>query len=445
MGRTKTNSGARWLLAALLCALCVAQFATGISRATRDDSTLVSTNTVEGRLAVFDDAWETIEDRYYDPNFHGVDWQAKRTALRPIAARAANPQEFYEVLRQMIASLRDAHTRVYSPDEKFDWWNPRFVTVGLTVREIEGEATVIYVEPGTAASRTDIRPGDVIVNVDGVPVAEFISERMRNSGLVDDFNTRYRTVATLFDGPAGTSVKVGWTTRSGKQKSAVLQRFWTQRQLGFSNQRKGNIAVLRIDAFTQSVAIEFSKALPDVLNGAEGIVLDLRANGGGDAEAMADVASLFLDEGTNLGKFADRSGASFELQTFSKRLWRNRESSPTKLPIVVLTSENTSSAAEILVAALQSKRRAYVIGTGTCGCVLAIRSRHALPDGGVLDVSEFDYKTADGLRLEGAGIKPDRLIVPTRADVYSRYDRPFDLAKDLLDKKPLTGFTGFSR
>ncbi|HEX6719539.1 MAG TPA: S41 family peptidase, partial [Pyrinomonadaceae bacterium] len=189
-----------------------------------------------------------------------------------------------------------------------------------------------------------------------------------------------------------------------------------------------------IDAFTQSVASEFAKALPDVLDGAEGIVLDLRANGGGDAEAMADVASLFLDEGTNLGKFADRSGASFELQTFSRRLWHNIASPPIKLPLVVLTSENTSSAAEILAAALQAKGRAQVIGSGTCGCVLAIRNRHALPDGGVLDVSEFDYRTAGGVRLEGTGIKPDRLILLTRADIYSRRDSALDLARDLLIK-----------
>jgi carboxyl-terminal processing protease len=173
--------------------------------------------------------------------------------------------------------------------------------------------------------------------------------------------------------------------------------------------------------------------LPQVLEGAEGIILDLRANGGGDAEAMADVASLFLDDGTNLGKFADRSGASFELQTFSKRLWRISGLLPTKLPLVVLTSENTSSAAEILVAALQAKRRARVIGTVTCGCVLAIRNRHALPDGGVLDVSEFDYRTAGGVRLEGVGVKPDKVTHLTRADIYSRHDRALDLAKDLLN------------
>jgi carboxyl-terminal processing protease len=215
----------------------------------------------------------------------------------------------------------------------------------------------------------------------------------------------------------------------------VLQRYWSQRNLGFNNQRKGKIAILRIDAFTQSVAQEFAKNLPEILEGAGGIILDLRGNGGGDAEAMADVASLFLDEGTNLGKFADRSGASFELQTFPKRLWRSTALAQIKLPLVVLTSENTSSAAEILAAALQAKRRAQVIGSGTCGCVLAIRNRHALPDGGVLDVSEFDYKTAGGVRLEGAGVKPDTVSAQTRADIYSRHDRALERALAYLDKR----------
>jgi len=434
MGRT--NIKARYVVGILyfvLCALCVPQFAIGVARASRDDSSLVSTATVEGRLAVFDDVWETIEDHYYDPKFHGIDWQAKRALFRPAAARAGSSHEFYELLRQMIASLRDAHTRVYSPDEKFDWWNPRFVTVGLTMREVEGVPTVIYIEPGSPASRTDLRVGDAIVSIDDIPVAEFINRRLEASGLAHDPEARFRAVTSLFDGQPGTTVKVGWTSRNGKHKSAVLQRYWTQRLLGFNNQRKGNIAILRLDAFTQTVALDFSKSLPEVLDGAQGIVLDLRFNGGGDAEAMADVASLFLEDGINLGKFADRSGASFELQTFSKRLWRIPRMSSIKLPLVVLTSESTSSAAEILVAALQAKQRARVIGTETCGCVLAIRNRHALPDGGVLDVSEFDYRTAAGVRLEGSGIKPDTLMKLTRADIYSRRDAALELAKEILD------------
>jgi carboxyl-terminal processing protease len=401
----------------------------------RDDPPIVSTATVEGRLAVFDDVWETIQTRYYDRSHNGVDWRAKRNAFRPAAAKANSAFELYEVLRQMIRSLKDAHTRVYSPDEKFDWWNPRYVTVGLTVREIEGAPIVVQVESGSAAARTEIRPGDEIVRVDDEPVEEFISTRLANFGSRIDGPARYRAVASLFDGQPGTSVKIDWTTRDRKSKSAVLPRYWTQRALSFSSQRKGKTAILRIDAFTQSVAQEFSKALPEALDGANSIVLDLRYNGGGDAEAMADIASLFLDDGINLGKFADRSGASFELQTYSKRLWRVPQLTRIKLPLVVLTSESTSSASEIMVAALQMKNRARVIGSGTCGCVLAIRNRHPLPDGGVLDVSEFDYRTATGVRLEGRGIKPDRTITPTRNDIYSRRDAALEVARHVLNNR----------
>lgn len=433
MNRSSRNSfKAPLLILAVLC-LFLAQLALPVSHAARtDDAPLVSTATPEGRLAVFDDIWETIEDHYYDPAFNGVDWQAKRALFRPAAAKASSTHEFYELMRQMIASLRDAHTRVYSPDEKFDWWNPRFVTVGLAVREVEGVPVVIQVDPSSAAARTDIRPGDAIMSINGVAAAEFIKQRLESLSASADERARYRAIAGLFDGPQGSSVTVGWATRDGKLKSAVLQRYVSQRQLGFTIQRKGKLAVLRIDAFTQTLALDFSKALPSALDGADGIVLDLRANGGGDAEAMADVASLFLDDGINLGKFADRSGASFELQTYSKRLWRVPQLSQIKLPLVVLTGESTSSAAEIMAAALQAKSRARVIGTVTCGCVLAIRNRHALPDGGLLDVSEFDYRTAGGVRLQDRGITPDESTPLTRSDIYSRRDPAFAAAKRFL-------------
>jgi carboxyl-terminal processing protease len=229
-------------------------------------------------------------------------------------------------------------------------------------------------------------------------------------------------------------VQIAWSTRDGKTKSAVLQRYWSQRQLGFSMQKKAKLAILRLDAFTQSLALDFSKALPTALEDAEAVVLDLRSNGGGDAEAMADVASLFLADGINLGRFADRSGAAFELQTYSKRIWRVPQLAQIKLPLVVLTGESTSSAAEIMVAALQAGRRARVIGASTCGCVLAIRTRHGLPDGGLLDVSEFDYRTAGGERLQDRGVVPDQTIRLARSDIYSRRDPAFDAAKKFLDQ-----------
>jgi carboxyl-terminal processing protease len=88
-----------------------------------------------------------------------------------------------------------------------------------------------------------------------------------------------------------------------------------------------------------------------------------------------------------------------------------------------------------MVAVLQAKGRARVIGTGTCGCVLAIRNRHGLPDGGLLDVSEFDYRTPNGVRLQDRGITPDQITSLKRSDLYARRDPTLEAAKRFLERQ----------
>ncbi|HEY6806318.1 MAG TPA: S41 family peptidase [Pyrinomonadaceae bacterium] len=399
----------------------------------RDDAAVVSTSTLEGRMAVFDDVWDTIQQRYYDRHFNGIDWLESRKTFRGAAAEANTTREFYDVVRKMLLPLHDAHTRVYSPEEKFDWWNPRFITLGFTIREVEGTPTVVQVDKTSEAAKNGIRPGDVLINIDNTPAKEFIKQKLQKPGLASDASTRFRAVANALEGPAGSTVNVDWQSKDGKVKSATFTRFWNQRQLGFSNQRANELTIIKIDAFTQSLALEFTKALPGMIEGARGIILDLRSNGGGDAEAMADVVSPFLEDGSGLGRFVDRSGGSFELHSYLRKLWPS--AGAIDLPIVVLTSESTASAAEIMAAALQTKRSARVIGSVSCGCVLAIRNRHALPDGGILDVSEFDYRTSEGVRLEGRGITPDQITSLRRDDLYAGRDRTLEIAKAYLKEK----------
>jgi C-terminal processing protease CtpA/Prc len=67
--------------------------------------------------------------------------------------------------------------------------------------------------------------------------------------------------------------------------------------------------------------------------------------------------------------------------------------------------------------------------------VLAIRHRHALPDGGMLDVSEMDYQTPTGQRLERQGIKPDHVVTVGRMDLYAERDRAMEIAISELKKR----------
>lgn len=394
-----------------------------------------STLTREAKLAVFDDAWATIDQRYYDKNFQGIDWELQRVTYRTAAADAPSSHELYAVLRRMIAALNDSHTRVFSPDEKFDWWKPRFITIGISIKEVGGLPTVVTVEPGSAPAREGLRMGDVIESVDGTPALSLLKKRQEGDLAAKGGSSRARTVAALFSGLPDTYVEVSWRTRAGKIKKSRFQRYWQQRELGIRSRRNGNIAVVEMDAFTKPIATAFAGTLREDFRNVDGIILDLRNNGGGEAEAMTDVASAFLKAGLELGRFTDRFGSSFTLSTRRRSPLMAFRIEETDVPVLVLASERTSSAAEILVAALQSAGRARVIGNDTCGCVLAIRHRHSLPDGGLLDVSEMDFQTPAGRRIEKNGIKPDQTISLEREDLYARRDRAMEFAVAELKRR----------
>lgn len=398
------------------------------------ESGFVSTTTREGRLAVFDDAWSSINERYYDGRFNGLDWDAQRIAFRSLAAEANSSGEFYAVLRQMIASLNDSHTRVFSPEEKFDWWRPRFVTPGIAVREVDGLPIVVEVERDSQPERAGVRSGDVIETVNGESALSLINGRLPGSPSLLNASSRYRAFATVLEGASGSSVEIRWRKKNGDEKSARFQRHWQQRELGLRVRRERQLAIIKIDAFTRPITADFASAFKQKIAGARGVILDLRNNGGGEAEAMTDVASAFLRAGIGLGQFTARDGSGFTIATHSKSPFVPEPIAQNNLPLIVLTSERTASAAEILIAALKSSNRAMVIGAETCGCVLAIRTRHLLPDGGLLDISELDYRTATGERLEKHGIKPDETVAVERNDLYSGRDRVMERAVSKLSR-----------
>ena len=395
----------------------------------KGESAAVSTSTREGRLVVSDDAWSAINQRYYEPGFNGLDWSAQRTTFRSLAAAANSSEELYSVLRRMIAPLNDPHTRVFTPEEKFDWWRPRFVTTGIAIREVDGLPTVVEVERDSVPQRAGVRAGDLIETVNGDPAMSLINARLTNSLSFVSASSRYRTFATLLEGLPGTSVEIRWRRKNGSERSAQFQRYWQQRDLGLRIHReKGGLAVIEIDGFTKQIAANFTRVVREKLAGVHGLILDLRSNGGGDTEAMTDVASAFLRVGFGLGQFTGRDGAGFTISTRSRSPLMTEQITQTLLPVIVLTSERTASAAEIFIAALKASKRARVIGTVTCGCVLAVRTPHELPDGGLLDISELDYRTPAGDRLERNGIKPDQTVTIQRNDLYSGRDRAIELA-----------------
>lgn len=393
----------------------------------------------EKRLSVFDDVWRSVRDLYYDPTLHKLNWTALRDEYRPLAAATSSNRAFYTVMRRLLSRLGDSHTRIYAPDEPSDWQHQRYLTLGLTVREIEGRIAIAAVEPHSEAARVGVRTGDLLLGVNGQnPAALAARLEHEEIGASLSATTRFQAVARLLDGAHDEPLLLTFAGRDGREHSARLFRYERERAGRLLLRRAaGRVWVASFDIFTPNVSAEFARALRSKnLRAARGLVFDLRNNGGGEAEAMAEMISALLPDGESLGEFTDRANRTYLApHTRGALLF-----SPEMLvryagPLVVLTSAKTASAAEIFVAALKERNRAHVIGAHTCGCVLGVRRHHNLPDGGTLDVSETNYLTARGQRLEGVGIAPDENVTVTLSDLRDRRDRTLERAIEWLEQQ----------
>jgi carboxyl-terminal processing protease len=439
-GRRKTSKlqFLRTLIAlGVFACLTLATQGTGTAQSNDGNASTETASARAGHLRVFDEVWENIRARYYDPSLRGVDWDALRAKFRPGAEAARTQGELYTVLRRMIARLHDPHTRVFAPGESFDWRSPRFIAVGVSVRELGGELIVTKVEEDSEAARAGVRAGDSVLGVDGEPVTAIISRRMEEQAAEAPATARFLAVAKLFDGPRDSFVTVTFRGVGARERSVRLRREIHARTPVLKVRRAaGGVGVVWFNIFTPEIAAQFVRALRSELKDTHSLVVDLRDNGGGEAEAMADIASVFLPPGKSLGLFTDRAGR-VRLEPHTRTTLLSTADAPSNFrgPVVVLTGARTASASEVFVAALKEAGRASVVGERSCGCVLGIRRRHMLPDGGILDISEMDYRTARGARLEGAGLEPDEQITPTRRDLQTGRDAAMERAVEILRMK----------
>src|SRR5579859_3613213 len=111
------------------------------------------------RERAFDFVWETIERRYYDPTYHGVDWRAVGERYRPLALAAPDDEAFWDVLDRMTGELRDAHTRVESPLSVELRKHEESVTFGFSFAPLGGKLVVTSVFVDSDAWWAGVRSG----------------------------------------------------------------------------------------------------------------------------------------------------------------------------------------------------------------------------------------------------------------------------------------------
>jgi carboxyl-terminal processing protease len=369
-----------WVLVALLPILLVAGIWLGghpgdLPGPVRD--TLVADS--QGRL--YDEALGIIERDYYRPvNENGL---------------------LDTSLDSAVASLHDRFSNYFSPKDYQDFSDSTdgaFTGVGMTVEKDPAGLKIISVFANSPAKRGGLRPGDTITGVNGHSLQGSSS---------DEATTRIK-------GPEGSSVTL--TLRhDGAERTVNLQRQRVEIPVVQSSMKRAGgqkVAYVRLSSFTSGAHAAVGGAVRRLLGqGAKGVVLDLRDNGGGLLNEAVLISSIFIPDGT----IVSTRGRARPEHTYDA----TGGAISGKIPVTVLVNRQTASASEIVTGSLQDRHRATVVGTRTFGKGV-FQEVERLSNGGALDITVGEYFLPSGRNLGGGGVKPGSGITP---DVQAR-DNP---------------------
>jgi carboxyl-terminal processing protease len=287
--------------------------------------------------------------------------------------------------------------------------NGTFSGVGMTVGEVgERGLRIGSVFNNSPADRAGFEAGDVIVSVDGESIIGEGSD----------------LVVAKIKGPEGTEVTLGVRKGGkGEAREVTLTREEITVPVTSTQVREVDgrtLGYVRLTTFSDGASVALRRAVERVLSkGAEGVVLDLRANGGGLLPEAVLTSSIFIPEGDVVVKTSSR--------TQGDEVYRAQGDSIDPPPMVVLVNRDTASAAEILAAALQTSNDDPVVGTRTFGKGV-FQQVIDLDNGGALDLTVGEFLTAEGVSLAGKGLKPD-VVAPERprAERDVQLDRAFEV------------------
>ncbi len=403
------------------CALILAVFVVPLAQSQ-------SSLSVKERKEVFEYVWTVVQEKYYDTKTNGVDWKSVRNRYKERIETAPSDAAFYHLLQTMTGELHDAHTRVRDPYKRYLFDRLETVTSGVSLSEVEGQSVILRVASGSPAEAAGAKPGMVVRAIDKKPIEDCLAEARAIIGSSSSERaTKMLAYASLLDGTEDTDVTL-WLERSDDPSQTfevkLTRKVYSTAVQVLARRLPSGFGYIKLSRWKDPGHEQFKRALEE-LRDTPGVVVDLRDNGGGYPAEVLQVGSYFFSSKVSFGKFIRRSGQQTDLVTASSSF------RPYTAPVVILVNEASGSGSEMFAGVMQEVGRAVVVGHQSCGCLLAA-TRRKLRGGGELLISEFDYQTPKGHRLEGGGVKPDRAIPLTIEDLRKARDAALEEAERVL-------------
>lgn len=367
----------------------------------------------EERQAMLSTIYEDIKKEYYDPKFHGLDWNAQYAQAKEKVAAARTKAEANLQIAAMLEPLDDSHTHFIPPQRSVR------EDYGIQYEMTGDRCYVMYVKPGSDAESKGLKRGDEILSVNGFTPARDSLSKMKyllnilypQTGLrlsLRDTSGKNRTLDVMAKEKELPIILTGvdrWRAALDRQEN------WRQAQpvtVEFGNQ----LMILRLSNFMMTPFI--AEGLIDKAREHNALIVDLRSNPGGSLESLKHFLAGFFAEDVKIGDEIRRDKAT-HLATKARH-------NPFTGKLFVLVDSQSASAAEIFARVIQLEKRGTVIGDITSGSVMAAQFRyHTYGTHQVIaygmEISLANFIMPDGNSLEHFGVTPDEKMLPSQQDL----------------------------
>lgn len=367
------------------------------------------------RLASFTQFWRSYHRGFYDPNFHGRDWEAIRKRYEPLVDAVETKDEFATLLQMMVGELEASHSEVTAAkDGERGPATPHLgFTIdyshagpGLKVKDVPKQA------PGSF-EKTRIQPGEYVLKINGQEVAanEKLYEWINNKqGRELEFTVNSHPL------PEGAR-EVKYKVLSQKEWDDLAHDNRVERLREYVEKASGDkIGYLHIPAMSGGDQARFEREAYEYILGKEAMIIDVRFNRGGN---ISDTLIDWLERKPH-GYYRPRDGAP---EPSPYRAWDK--------PIIVLMNEHSYSNAEMFPYAMRERGLAKLVGMPTPGYVIWTSSL-GLVDGTSARMPQSGVFRLDGTPQENIGEQPDVRVPLSPEDWLADRDPQIDKAIELL-------------
>ncbi len=383
-------------------------------------------------LQKFHEAARMIEESFYRSDLKGLDWPQVVGDYESLIRRARTASEFSDVANRLMGELAASHMGVTNPGPGSALREPSG-RLGIRHQRVDlgSERSGFRVEeilPGAPAARASValEPGDVITAINGQPfdLRETLMERLR--GRVGEEQL------IAFRRPQEDG---GWESRRtlitpidfGELAELRYDAFRAERRAKVEDLSEGRLGYIHIQAMNQASLEAFQGSLYAAAEGKEGLIIDVRNNGGGHTTDRILTSIMATEHAYTIPAGADPEDRGHYPQD---RLDAPRYT----LPINMVINEKSYSNAEILAHAFSTLDRGNLVGEQTYGGVIST-GRHTLIDGATVRRPFRGWYLPDGTDMEHNGARPDISVRQTPEDEVAERDRQLEAAvEDLLER-----------